>query len=102
MNLHDPDNDGRMRIDEILHELSHSPLCLFDISGKLDGVLSAFVKIGFSIFSKTKRFELARVTLLDFTAGCDHSFDLPPVLASQTGGVLTLNMGPRAANRISG
>ncbi|NOS71718.1 MAG: hypothetical protein HOP33_17550, partial [Verrucomicrobia bacterium] len=102
MNLHDPNNDGRMRLDEILHELSHGPLCLFDITGKIDGVLSAFVKVGFSIFSKTKRFEIARVTLLDFTAGCDHSFDEPPVLAAQSGGVLTLNMGARAGLRLSG
>ena len=102
MNLHDPNNDGRMRLDEVLNELSHGPLCLFDTTGKIEGVLSAFVKVGFSIFSKTKRFELARVTLLDFTLGCDHSFEEPPVLASQLGSVLTLNMGPRSGDLADG
>ena len=102
MNLHDPNNDGRLRIDEILADLKRGPLCLFDMTGKIDGVLSAFVKVGFSIFSTTKHFEIARVTLLDFTFGCDSNDGTPPVLASQSGDVLTLNMGPLASKRAHG
>jgi len=102
MNLHDPNNDGRLRLNEILSDVARGPLCLFDMSGKIDGVLSAFVKVGFSIFSSTKHFELARVTLLDFTFGCDSNDTTPPVLATQSGSVLTLNMGPLASQRAHG
>src|SRR5205807_5495313 len=73
MNLHDPNNDGRLRIDEILADLKRGPLCLFDMTGKIDGVLSAFVKVGFSIFSTTKHFEIARVTFLDFAFVCERN-----------------------------
>jgi hypothetical protein len=90
--------DGKIRADEFI-QFADMPLCIFDVDGKLTAGLSAFVKIGVGFFSITKRFKIAEVTLLDFTFGCDPG-DLPePVLASQSGDVLTLNMGPRAASR---
>ena len=76
-------------------------MCLFNADGKLTAGLSAFVKIGFGFFSLTKHFNIAEVTLLDFTFGCDPDAQEPPVLAGQSGDVLTLNMGPRADDRRS-
>jgi Ca2+-binding RTX toxin-like protein len=68
MNLNDsPEPDGRLRINEIVDRLDN-PICLFDVEGKLSAFLSASIRIGFSFFSKTFRKNIARVTLLDFTA----------------------------------
>jgi Ca2+-binding RTX toxin-like protein len=73
-----PDPDGKLRIDEIVSKLSN-PWCLFVVSGKLEAFLEAFVKIDFFFFSKTWTFELARITLLEFSAACDPP---NPVLAT--------------------
>ena len=40
---------------------------MFDVSGALDAFLAVWVRIGFWIFSKTFRFEIVNVRLLDFT-----------------------------------
>jgi Ca2+-binding RTX toxin-like protein len=106
-NLHDLDpdgpngpkkTDGKIRANEFI-QLIQVPLRIFDVAGKLTAGLSAFVKLDLGLFSVTKRYKIAEVTLLNF----DFDFlpgDLPePVLAGQSGDVLTLNMGPRAAER---
>ena len=90
--------DGKIRADEFV-QLVSTPLCMFDVEGKMTAGLSAFVKIGVGFFSITKRFKLAEVTLLDFEFTCPPGTLPEPVLASQNGDVLTLNMGPRAADR---
>jgi hypothetical protein len=49
----------------------------------------------------TFEFEIARITIIEFEVNCDEP---PPVLAEldETTGVLTLNMGDRAARRLHG
>jgi hypothetical protein len=45
LNLDDrPEPDGKLRIEEIFNKLSN-PICLFDVSGKLEAYLKAFVEI---------------------------------------------------------
>jgi Ca2+-binding RTX toxin-like protein len=95
LNLNDPNDDGKLRIEEIVDKLDN-PICLFDVSGSLDAFLSAYVRIGFAFFSKTFRFEIVSVRLLDFSAACDPP---TPQLGSVTGGTLTLLMGPHHAGR---
>lgn len=91
--LHDPNRDGKIRMQEITNNLEHGFQCLFDISGEISAGLSAYVRV--LIFKK--RFNIARVTI-PFEHHCDHG---EPVLAALDpgSGVLTLNMGPRAAQR---
>jgi Ca2+-binding RTX toxin-like protein len=96
LNLNDsPNPDGKLRIEEIVRKLDN-PICLFDVEGSLDAFLSAYVKIGFAFFSKTFRFTVVKVTLLDFCAGCSEP---PPELAHVDGGTLYLHIGTRANQR---
>ena len=46
--LDDPNNDGKMRFNEMLAQLQRGPLCLFDVSGELKAGLSAYIKFLFS------------------------------------------------------
>jgi hypothetical protein len=71
LDLSDPNDDGKIRGTEFAHTLATNPLCLFNADGKLTAGLSAFVKVGFGFFSLTKHFNIAEVTLLDFSFGCD-------------------------------
>lgn len=81
LNLDDrPEPDGKLRLNEIANKLSN-PICLFEVSGKLEAYFAAFVKIKFLFVKKEYRFELARVKLLDFSAACDPP---PPKLAKIT------------------
>jgi hypothetical protein len=100
LNLHDSGAvpDGKLRFDEIKARLGN-PICLFDVEGKLSAFLAAYVRVGFSIFSKTFRFELAEVTLLDFSVNPCPAEPPEPVLATVEGNNLLLNMGPRAEFR---
>ncbi|MCC7081093.1 MAG: right-handed parallel beta-helix repeat-containing protein [Burkholderiales bacterium] len=102
LDLHDPDHDGRMHGSEILEELlsGGSPICLFDFFGEIGAYLSVYVEVGFWPISYTLEMEIARVTLLDWEIDVCH--EDPPILATQVGGDLYLNMGPRAANREHG
>ena len=102
LDLSDPNDDGKIRGDRIRAHAGDEPALLCSTpDGKLTAGISAFVKVGFGFFSLTKHFNIAEVTLLDFSFGCDPDAQQPPVLASQSGDVLTLNMGPRADDRRS-
>lgn len=93
-----PDQDGKLRLAT---EVSG---CLFDTFGKIEAGVSAGIKIGFGFLSYTKRFDLARGTLLSFAAGCTAAEQSDPTrnaLATPLGGgVLRLNMGPNFSDRI--
>ena len=90
-----PNPDGKLRISEIASKLSN-PWCLFTVSGKLEAYLEAFVKVDFWFYSKEWTFELARVTLLEFSAACE----LPtPVLAHFEAATLILHIGDQASLR---
>lgn len=109
MDLHDPDRDGRVRIKEIvtnvLNEFKYgepalSPLAMFDITGKLTAELFAFLKIDIPLFPVDEKFLITEpITLLDF----ESNFERQPTLATELGdGVLQLNMGKFADQRIEG
>ena len=87
-----PNADGKLHIEEIFNKL-HNPICLFIVSGKIEAFLRAFLKIDLFLYTKTFRFELVKITLLDFSLGCDPP---NPNLADVVDGNLVLNMGDRA------
>ncbi len=98
--LRDPNNDGRVRLAEIVENLKAGPLCLFDVSGRLYVALEAYFAIHTFVFGdieKTWRF--AEVTLLEFEVCCPE-----PVLASvdPSTGELLLHIGENSALREEG
>jgi len=100
-NLADIDNDGKVRFDELAANLAvnnFNPISIFDVSGMADFFMRAFLEINLLFTKIEKDFEFARLTLFEFNI----PFKRPSVLASQSGGVLTLNIGPNAASRLRG
>ena len=96
LNLNDsPEPDGKLRIEEIFNKLQN-PICLFDISGKLEAFIKAFVELNLFITSIRFEFTLLEIELLNFAAGCEPP---KPVLAVNDGGTLRLNIGDRADQR---
>ncbi|MGB2819354.1 MAG: hypothetical protein WBF17_00130, partial [Phycisphaerae bacterium] len=101
-NLHDNDGDGRVRADELWKNFLLGGIWVFDIGGKIELGLEAYVK--FLMFEAT--FEIAKITLLEFEL--DRPADVPepdtdPILASVDGsGLLTVHIGPNAAARVHG
>ncbi len=112
-NLNDPNDDGKVRVNEFADLIEENPLCLFDTSGEITAGLNAYVKFGFKPFQIKKRFNSPRITIAEFNSECDDSHShsggggggtqtLPPILATDLGsGVLRLNMGPNAASRLN-
>ena len=110
LNLHDggffepipPANlDGKLRLDEIASFLVINPLCLFDVSGKLEAFIRIFVEIDLFLFSARFEFTVVNITLLELdNITAELCEPPPPVLASPIGAeVLRLNMGPNAGTR---
>jgi len=96
--LNDLNDDGKVRLSEIIEivEQTDNFACLFEFSGKLEAFLDAYARVGFPPLGKRWDYELARVTLLSFSFDCALN---DPVLAGQSGDVLTLHMGPNAGLR---
>ncbi len=101
LELFDPNHDGKVRPSEIigLLEANPNPLGLFEVSGSIYAELDLSVWVGagpFTIFSED--WTIVKGTLV--------SFDIQPtpgtVLATTVGGVVSLNMGPLASQRLSG
>jgi len=65
LNLHDPDGDGKVRIDELYSEL-HNPVCLFDLGGRLSFFLEAYASVDLFLWSQEWDFPIVNITLLDF------------------------------------
>ncbi|MGH7139623.1 MAG: calcium-binding protein, partial [Pirellulales bacterium] len=105
MQLNDPNRDGKVRLSEIEQE---GAACLFDESGSIYAGLQAYVHVGidlglFSITLFAATVNIADITLLDFNHSCPPAPPPQPVLGTmELGGVLALNMGPLAHNRIIG
>ena len=80
LNLNDtPQADGRMYIDEIVEKIK-TPICLFNISGKLSAFLEAWARFGVCPLCHTETWRLATVTLFEWTNQCE---DVKPVLARE-------------------
>ncbi|HSL11509.1 MAG TPA: calcium-binding protein [Actinomycetota bacterium] len=101
LNLHeDAPQDGKLRIEEIVSKI-FNPLCLFDVEGKIEAALSAFVKIDLFITSVEFSIQIVKITLLEFKLDVCN---IVPVLA-RTEGVgtanerLILHMGSEAGKR---
>src|SRR5262249_50521372 len=76
--LHDPDHDGKIRLDELaknfLNQATYAddgakllaPLAIFDVTGKIFAKLFAFLKIDLFLFSIDKEFNITPdITLVD-------------------------------------
>jgi Ca2+-binding RTX toxin-like protein len=106
-NLNDPDGDGKVRIEEILGNIKNGfeqlgiPLgliCIFDVSGRVEARLFAFIEALFGLWKKTWYFGPS-LPLIEFSYSCPK----PPILATETsGGELRLNMGEFAKDRLYG
>ncbi|MDH4156934.1 MAG: hypothetical protein OEW00_06620, partial [candidate division Zixibacteria bacterium] len=106
-NLSDLDNDGKVRAGEIVANIaanSFNPLAVFDVSGMIDFFLRVFIEINLFITTIKMDFTIIELTLFKF----EFPFERPAILASATydddlgGNVVTLNIGPNAANRLKG
>ena len=93
-NLHDDNNDGKIRFQELVGNFALGPLHVFDVSGQLTAKLFAYVKVGFPtplgfVTLLDKNFDLAEVKLLDFSVPRPSSPTLP-ALATVTAGLMTI------------
>ncbi|MAE67893.1 MAG: hypothetical protein CMJ18_26865, partial [Phycisphaeraceae bacterium] len=105
LNLHDiPEPttglaDGKIRGDELLRNLQLGPIHVFDVSGRVDAGLEAFLEINLLLTSITKTYELARLTLLDYDF--PRPPDVFPVLATQSGSTVTLLLDPSGDDNVT-
>jgi Ca2+-binding RTX toxin-like protein len=91
-NLNDPDDDGKIYLDEFLDNAVKGPECIFDLSGKLVATLSYWWEVDLFFFSDSGGGDiLPPLTLVDFSLECPD-----PVLAELVGDELHINIGPRA------
>ncbi|MCA9138139.1 MAG: hypothetical protein KDB00_15315, partial [Planctomycetales bacterium] len=99
--LADPNNDGKVRFDELGERLAMGAHCVFDTSGDISAFFEAFFKVSIGPFVFVdEQWELLRITLSSFNASCTP--EPPPNLADVESNILTLNMGDRAAARTYG
>jgi len=100
--LKDPTpGDKKVRLTE-LEQLLSNPLTLFDTYGELTAGLSAYLQLGIDPFSYTKRLDSPRVTLLNFNQGGNATSPKLTLAKDIGGGVIELNMGLKAADRLTG
>ncbi|QDV47224.1 Bifunctional hemolysin/adenylate cyclase precursor [Stieleria neptunia] len=85
-NLHDNNNDGRVRATEQLENLSLSPIHVFDVGGKVQAGLDAYYRVLFV----SDEFQIARVTLADFDLSRNNPELALAALTSRSGDELTL------------
>jgi hypothetical protein len=101
MALRDLDTDGRLRLAEIVALIDESPLCLFKVSGEVTARLYAWYEVNLLVTKIRGQKDIVNpITLASFATAdeCDPT----PVLASQSGGTLTLHVGTRASDRQKG
>ncbi len=93
--LNDIEKDGRVRIGELIALAEQDPRCIFDIHGRVYLFLEAFLKVDLLLFKIDKTWRFGEFTLFEFESVCPV-----PVLASVTGGVLTIHVGLNAGLRL--
>jgi Ca2+-binding RTX toxin-like protein len=84
-------NDGKMRVSEIIANAQQDPRCIFNIEGEVSIFLEAYLKVDLFFFSIEKTWRFATIVLISFDLSCPE-----PVLADLSAGILTLNIGSRA------
>jgi Ca2+-binding RTX toxin-like protein len=92
--LNDVNNDGKVRVSEIIALAEIDPRCIFNIHGEIGLFLEAFLKVDLFFFSIDKTWRFAEITLFSFDLTCPE-----PVLATPSGNDLLLNIGSRAGDR---
>ncbi|MGE3312307.1 MAG: hypothetical protein AB7O66_20265, partial [Limisphaerales bacterium] len=75
--LRDPDDDGRVRLGEIVANAKEGPLCIFDVNGRIYVSLDAFLEVNLLIAKIDKEWNFGEITLLEFGIDCPQ-----PILAS--------------------
>jgi len=108
--LRDPDEDGRVRVSEIVANAKEGPLCIFDVAGRIYVSLDAFLEVNLLIAKIDKEWNFGEITLLEFGIECPQpllaSFDTnangTESAAEMTAGQLVLHMGEYAALRLHG
>ncbi|MCC6232526.1 MAG: M10 family metallopeptidase C-terminal domain-containing protein, partial [Verrucomicrobiales bacterium] len=110
--LRDNDDDGRVRIDEIVANAKDGPLCLFDVNGRIYVSLDAFLEVNLLIAKIDKEWNFGEITLLEFGLDCpqpvlasfdaDGSDDGEATEGEESAGVLLLHMGDYASFRKHG
>ncbi len=105
-NLNDPDDDGRVRISEIVANAKKDIRCIFDIHGKFTAFLEAYLIVDLLLFKIDATFRFAEITLLEFDITCPEPKLADYVDASgneldaaDAGGSLRLNIGKYANER---
>lgn len=75
--------DGKLRIKEIIYIVSRTgnPFCIFNLSGKVDAFLDAYIAVGPCPFCVEYSYEFARVTLISFSIACEF----PTVFLAEQG-----------------
>ncbi len=94
-NLHDiPDGsgnvDGKIRAGELAENFDLGIIHIFDVSGKIEAGLFADITVDFGLGTVEESFTLATIELVSFTF--PRPVSAAPVIATASGGVLTLNM----------
>jgi Ca2+-binding RTX toxin-like protein len=93
--LNDINDDGKVRVSEIVSLAQQDPRCIFKIHGELGLFLEAFLSVDLFFLSVDKEWRFGEFTLFEFTIECPE-----PILASDDGaGNLYLHIGSRAADR---
>jgi hypothetical protein len=104
LDLNDPNNDGKMYIDEILF-WRFNPICLFEVRGTLEFFLKVYLEIDLFLFSKRFEWELYRTKppIELFDVKCEPP--VPKLAEEITAGdrcLYRLNMGDRRGGLQSG
>ena len=96
LDLNDPNDDGKLRIEEIL-VWRFNPICLFEVVGTLEFFLNLFLEIDLGLFSTKFTWELFRSPKIElFSVECDPP---EPELVDNQPERITLNIGPLKDNR---
>lgn len=108
-NLFDPNDDGKIRVGEILENIENeflfgqpliSPLAIFDITGQVTARAFAFLEINLLFFEIYEEFPITpTLTLADFEVEFTRAPKLGTVLED---GMLQLNMGDFSGERLHG
>ncbi|MEZ5303796.1 MAG: LEPR-XLL domain-containing protein [Verrucomicrobiales bacterium] len=93
--LHDENNDGKLRVSELISNAKIDPRCIFDIHGEIGLFLEAYLEIDLLFLKINKTWRFAEITLFEFDITCPT-----PELAHTDAGTLYLHMGSRAGDRL--
>ena len=105
--LNDPDDDGKVRISELVALAQQDLRCIFDIHGEMFVEITIYLIIHLGFFDINLEWSFPRITILTFDLTCpqprlaDYVTSGGTVLedAADSDGILRLNMGPNAGER---